>query len=119
MKSKKRNLIILLILIITILVVLGIVLVVGGIHNKEIMDFKKDVEQTACEYAKDENITEAICLGYEHLCKVNYETLISHDYLKADLINPLTGETISNDTASYVQISWPDSNTMTCTYKEG
>lgn len=119
MKNKKRALLILLILIITILLVLGTVLIVGGIHNKDIIDFKKNIEQTACEYAKNENFTEAICLGYDYLCKVNYETLISRDYLDKNLINPLTGESISNDATSYVQISWKDNNTMICTYKEG
>lgn len=118
MKNKKRLLIILLILIVVLLLILGTVLALGGIKNNKIVEFKTDVEEAACQYATDENFTKEICLGYENLCKVKYNTLITREYLSGDLINPATDEMISNDTTSYVQISWEDDK-MVCTYKEG
>ena len=110
MKNKKRVLIILLILIVIVLAILGTVLVCGGMKNKEINEFETKVAQAACDYASEENVTEAICNAYD--------TLITHEYLSADLINPRTNEPISENTTSYVQITWED-NKMICTYEEG
>lgn len=118
MKNKKRILIILLILIVIVLVILGTVLALGGIKNNEFVEFKQDIENAACEYAENENFTKEICLGYENLCKVRYSTLINRKYLSADLVNPMTDKKISDDTTSYVQISWEDDK-MICTYEEG
>ena len=118
MKNKKRVLISLLILIVIVLAILGPVLVCGGMKNKEINEFETKVAQAACDYASEENFTEAICNAYENLCKIRYNTLITHECLSADLINPRTNEPISENTTSYVQITWED-NKMICTYEEG
>ena len=118
MKNKKRVLIILLTLIIIVLIVLGIVLLFGGIRNKAINDFKTEVSEAACNFASEENYTEAICNAYENLCKIRFSTLISADYLSADLINPRSNIQISEDTSSYVQISFSEDK-MICTYEEG
>ena len=118
MKNKKRVVIILLILIVIVLLILGTVLVCGGMKAKEISNFETEVAEAACEYASDENFTEAICNAYENLCKVRYSTLITREYLSPDLTNPKTKTQISEDTSSYVQISFEDDK-IVCTYKEG
>ncbi len=118
MKNKKRVLIILLVLIIILVTLLVIVLIFGGQKAKEISDFENEVSQAACKYASEENFTEAICNAYENLCKVGFNTLITRDYLSEDLIDPKTNTKISEDTSSYIQISFKDDK-MICTYKEG
>lgn len=118
MKNKKRVLIIILIIIVILLTILLTVMVLGSMKNKEISEFEDKVESAACSYAKDENFTKEICLGYENLCKVKYNTLITRDYLSEDLLNPTTKQKISEDLASYIQISW-ENDEMVCTYKEG
>ncbi len=118
MKNKKRVLIILLILIIIVLSLLMIVLVCGGMKNKEISEFQTEIAQVACDYASSENFTEVICNAYENLCKIKYSTLIGRGYLDSDLINPKTNTEISEDTTSYIQITF-ENDKMICTYKEG
>lgn len=118
MKNKKRTLIILLVLIVIILIVLGIVIFVGGIRDKEVKNFYKQIEEITCEYAKEEKITESLCYGFSNLCQVKFNTLISWGYLDENLENPLTHEKVSENTTSYVEISWKD-NEMICTFKEG
>lgn len=118
MKNKKRLLIIILAIIIVILVILLTVLIFGSIKSNKITEFENTVEKAACAYANDENFTKEICLGYENLCKVKYNTLITRDYLSADLVNPTNKQKISDDLTSYIQISWKDDE-MVCTYKEG
>lgn len=118
MKNKKRVLIIILILIIIILVILGIVLILGGKKSKEYSNFISKIETSTCKYAKDENITEAICVAYPSLCKVSYETLINREYLSKNLINPLTNKKIKDDKNTYITITW-EKGEMICKYEEG
>lgn len=118
MKNKKRTLIILLVLIIVLIVILGIVILFGGMKDREIKEFYQTIEEITCEYAEGENITEALCDGFSNLCHVKYDTLISWGYLDGNLENPKTGESVSEDDTSYVEITWED-NKMICTFKEG
>ena len=67
---------------------------------------------------QEENITESLCYGFSNLCQVKFNTLISWGYLDENLENPLTHEKVSENTTSYVEISWKD-NEMICTFKEG
>lgn len=118
MKNKKRVLTILLALIIIITIILVVVLIFGGIKTKEINDYHEKLEKAACKLAEDENYTEALCEGFEYLCKVKYERLIDKKYIKNNLKNPLNNKLVSEDTKSFVQISWKDGK-MICTHKEG
>ena len=118
MKNKKRTLIILLVLIIFLVLILGIVALFGGIKDKEIKEFYQNIEEATCEYAEGENITESLCDAFNNLCHVKYDTLISWGYLDENLENPATGERVSEDDTSYVEITWED-NKMICTFKEG
>ena len=118
MKNKKRILIILLVLIIVILFVLGAVILFGGIKDKEIKRFYKQIEEITCDYAEGENLTESLCDAYDNLCRVKYSTLISWGYLDENLENPLTHEKVSENTADYVEITWKEDK-MVCTFKEG
>lgn len=118
MKNKKRVLTILLILIIAISTFLAIVLVFGGMKSKQLDEYHEKLENYACKLANDENYTEEICNGFEYLCKVKYEKLIDRGYINKDLKNPLTKKKISDDTSSYIQITWKDGK-MICTHKEG
>lgn len=118
MKNKKRVLTILLVLIISITIFLAIILIFGGIKSKQMDEYHKKLENYACQLAKDESYTEEICNGFEYLCKVKYEKLIDRGYINKDLKNPLTKKKISDDTKSYIEISWKD-NKMICTHKEG
>lgn len=118
MKNKKRVLTILLTLIIIITIILAVVLIFGGIKTKEINDYHEKLENAACKLADDENYTEALCEGFEYLCNVKYERLIDKKYIKNNLKNPLNNKLVSEDTKSFVQISWKDGK-MICTHKEG
>ncbi len=118
MKNKKRTLIILLVLIIVLIVILGIIVLFGGMKDREIKEFYQTVEEITCEYAEGENINEPLCNAFSNLCHVNYDTLISWGYLDENLVNPKTGERVSEDNTSYVEITWED-NKMICTFKEG
>ncbi len=118
MKNKKRVLTILLILIVITAIILAIVLVCGGIKEKEIEKYHQTLEEAACKLANEENYTKEICEAYEYLCNVHTDKLIARDYIKSNLINPLTGKKASEDTKSYVKVVWKDSK-VNCTYKEG
>ena len=86
--------------------------------QKQINDYHEKLEKAACKLAEDENYTEALCEGFEYLCKVKYERLIDKKYIKNNLKNPLNNKLVSEDTKSFVQISWKDGK-MICTHKEG
>ncbi len=118
MKNRKRVLNIILVLIIIILVILSIVLILGGKKSREYSNFINKVENSTCKYAKDENITEAICEAYPSLCKVSYETLINREYLSKNLTNPLTNKKIEDDKYAYITITW-NNGEVVCSYKEG
>ena len=118
MKNKKRVLTILLVLIILIAVLLSIVLVFGGLREKEINKYHQTLEDAACKLAKKENYTEEICEAFGYLCEVHNDKLIAREFIKGNLVNPLTGKKASEDTNNYVKITWKD-NKMKCTYKEG
>lgn len=118
MKDKKRVLIILLILIVLITIILGIVLIFGGIRTKKITDYRERLESAACELATKENYTENICKAFPSLCIVHYDKLINSDYIDEDLKNPFNNKKVSEDTKSYIEITWQD-NKMICTHKEG
>ena len=102
MKNKKRVLTILLILIAITTIILAIVLVFGGMREKEI----------------EENYTKEICEGFDYLCKIHNDKLIARDYIKSNLKNPLTGKKASEDTKNYVEVTWKEDK-IKCTYKEG
>ena len=118
MKDRKRVLTILLILIIVITIILAVVLVFGGIKTKQLQKYHEELEQAACKLASNENYTESICEGFPYLCKVKYDKLLSKEYVKSNLKNPLTNKSVSEDTKSYIKISLKD-NKMICTHKEG
>lgn len=118
MKDKKRVLQIILITILIIATILAVVLIVGGLQNKKLIDYQTKLEAAACKMADEENYTEAICEGFENLCKVHFDKLINRDYIDGSLKNPITKKAISDDTKSYVQVKFKDEN-MVCTYKEG
>ncbi len=108
----------LLIMIITVAIILGIVLIFGGIKAKQYDDYKEELETSACKMAEEENYTEAICKGFENLCKVKFEKLVNNNYIKESLKNPLTNELAGNDSKSYIEITF-NNNKMICDYKEG
>lgn len=118
MKNKKRVLTILLVLIVIITIILAIVLIFGGMREKQIEKYHQTLEEAACKLAVDENYTKEICESFEHLCKFNNSTLIARDYIKSNLKNPLTGKKASEDTKSYVEVTWKEDK-IKCTYKEG
>ena len=118
MKDKKRVLTILLILIIVIAIILAVVLIFGGVKTKQLQTYHKELETAACKMAKNENYTEEICNAFPYLCKVKYEKLLSNEYIKKDLRNPLTEKKMSDDTKSFIEIKWKDGK-MICTHKEG
>lgn len=97
---------------------LGLVLILGGIKSKQLTKYKNTVNEAACTYAVDDNLTEALCSGFEKLCKVYFDKLIDREYLDADIINPITKEKVKNNTSDYVQITW-ENDRMMCNYKEG
>ncbi len=118
MKDKKRVLTIILVLIIIIAIILAIVLIFGGLKNQKVENFQKSISDAACQMAEDEHYTESICEGFEGLCKVHLEKLITRKYVDNNLVNPLTKKIITDDKNSYVQISFKN-NKMICTFKEG
>lgn len=118
MKNKKRVLTILLILISIVTIILAIVLIFGGIREKEIEKYYQTLEDATCKLVKEENYTKEICEAYENLCNVHMDKLISREYISSNLINPLTGKKASEDTKSYVKVIWKDDKVY-CTYKEG
>ena len=118
MKDKKRVLTILLILIIVIAIILAVVLIFGGIKTKQLQTYHEKIEQATCKLAEDENYTETICEAFPYLCKVKYEKLLNSEYINKDLKNPLTNKKMSEDSKSYVEITWKNDK-MICTHKEG
>ncbi len=118
MKNKKRVLTILLILIVITTIILAIVLIFGGIKEKEIKNYHDTLEKATCKFVKKENYTKEICEAYEYLCKVHNETLVAKKYIKSNLKNPLTDKKASEDTKSYVEVIWKKGKVI-CTYKEG
>lgn len=118
MKNKKRVLTILLILIAITTIILAIVLVFGGMREKETEKYHETLEEAACKLAKDENYTKEICEGFDYLCKIHNDKLIARDYIKSNLKNPLTGKKASEDTKNYVEVTWKEDK-IKCTYKEG
>lgn len=118
MKDKKRVQIILLVLIGVVAIILAIVLIFGGLKDKQVKKYSNIVEQAACKLAEDENYNTTLCDAFKNLCKVDFEKLINRGYLNGNVKNPLTNKKISEDTKSYVQVSWKDEK-IVCTYKEG
>ncbi len=118
MKDKKRVLTILLVLIIVVATILCIVLFFGGSIVKKEQKYLEDMENAACKYATDENFTISICNAYNYLCKISYKKLIDAEYIDADATNPLSKVKASEDTKSYIQVSWEDGK-MICKHKEG
>lgn len=118
MKNKKRVLTILLVLICIILGILIIVTAVGGHYVKEQEKFKDILSKAACEFAEEENYTVELCNAYTSLCKVHYDKLIGKGKLDGNLKNPITKKRVSEDTKSYVEITW-EKGKMICTPKEG
>ena len=118
MKDKKRVQTILLILIGVIAIILAIVLIFGGLKDKKVKKYYNKVENAACKLAEDENYNKLLCDAFKNLCKIDFEKLINREYIDSSLINPLTKKKISEDTKSYVQVSWKDEK-IVCTYKEG
>lgn len=118
MKDKKRVQTILLILIGVIAIILAIVLIFGGLKDKQVKKYYNKVENAACKLAEDENYNEVLCDAFKNLCKIDFEKLINREYIDSNLINPINKKKISEDTKSYVQVSWKDEK-MVCTYKEG
>lgn len=118
MKNKKVILIIISGLFLITLLTLIIVIIFGSIKEKEIEEFYQEIEKTTCKYAEEQNINQYICNAYNNLCRVKYETLISWGYIDEDLENPKTHKKVSEDTDSYVLISFDGDETI-CTFKEG
>lgn len=118
MKNKKRVLITLLVLMAIDASILAIVLILGGIKDKEINEFYDNLETKACELAKKENYTKELCQGFGYLCKVKYEKLISLDYIDENLKNPITNKSVSEDTKSYIQVTFKGDK-IVCEHKEG
>ena len=105
-------------IIIVIAIILAVVLIFGGVKTKQLQTYHKELETAACKMAKNENYTEEICNAFPYLCKVKYEKLLSNEYIKKDLRNPLTDKKMSDDTKSFIEIKWKDGK-MICTHKEG
>lgn len=99
-------------------IILAVVLIFGGIKKKQLTNYHNTLEEATCKLARNENYTEAICEGFEYLCKVSYEKLINNGYISKDLKNPLSKKLASDDNKSYIEINWK-SGKMTCTHKEG
>ena len=95
------------------------ILYIANVSEEQLANpFEDEKVKQVVEYAKEENITESLCYGFSNLCQVKFNTLISWGYLDENLENPLTHEKVSENTTSYVEISWKD-NEMICTFKEG
>ena len=118
MKDKKRVLKILMIMIIIFAIILAIVLVLGGFKAKQYEEYQNTLEQSACKMAEDENYTEAICEGFESLCKVHFDKLIIREYVDKNLKNPITHDFAANDKNSYINITFKN-NQAICNYEEG
>ncbi len=118
MKDKKWLLSVLKLLIIVLTFFLGIILVFGGLKDKQVKKFEKVMETAACKLAEDEGYTESICRGFENLCQVHYEKLISRKYIDENLKNPLNHKKVKEDKNSYILVSWQDDK-IKCTHKEG
>lgn len=117
MKNKKRVLTVLLILIVIIASFLALVLLYGGKKDKELNAYYETLEKATCQLVKDENYTKEICEAYSYLCKVHLDKLVNKEYINSNLTNPLTGKKASDDTKSYVEVTWKDK--AECKYKEG
>lgn len=118
MKNKKTILIIISGLFIITLLILVIVIIFGSLKEKEIEEFYQEIEKATCKYAEEQNINQFLCNAYSNLCRVKFETLISWEYIDNDLENPKTHKKVSEDTNSYVLISF-DGDEKICTFKEG
>lgn len=118
MKNKKRVLITLLVLIIIDASTLAIILVLGGINDKKINEYYKNLETKTCEMAKKERFTKELCESFNYLCRVKYNKLITLDYIEPNLKNPITNKSVSEDTRSYIQVTFEDGK-MVCEHKEG
>lgn len=118
MKDKKRVLTVLFILIIVVACILLIVLVFGGIKSLQVNNYQSKLEQAACNMAEEEHYTETICEGFENLCHVHFDKLVSREYIDKDMKNPLTKVNAYADRNNYIDITW-ENDEMICTYKEG
>lgn len=118
MKNKKRVLVTLLVLIVVDASILAIVLVLGGLKDRKVNEFYENLETKACEMAQKERFTKELCESFDYLCKVKYEKLISLDYINANMKNPMTNKSVSEDTRSYIHVTFKDGK-MVCEHKEG
>lgn len=118
MKNKKKVLTILLILIIIIASILIIVNFFGGMQAKKVEEYYKKIENAACKMASEEGYTKAICENFPNVCRIKYEKLINYDYLDKDLVNPIDGKKVEENTKNYVEVIWKD-NKMVCKHREG
>ena len=113
--------------LIELIVTVGIIALIGTVISVNVLGLFSNQEDKDYEKFK-EQIEEAACMHvdlkmpyYEKTpcrrngCTVKIETLIGDGYIADDLIDPSTGEKISNNPRKYdVNISWV-SNEMTCT----
>jgi flagellar basal body-associated protein FliL len=118
MKDKKRvTLIILFILIFIVALSLLCILIFGSIASKKDKEYRSKIEEAACKYVKEYNITADIADAFPGKNIVNLPMLLETDYLSKDLKNEVTKIKITEDTG-YVELTWID-KTVKCTYKEG
>ena len=85
--------------------------------EKRYAEYQKTLEDAACVFAQNDNRTEGICDAFEPLCKIYFENLIEKGLIKKTLTNPMTDQTVAEDTKSYVQVSYTNGERK-CEYKE-
>ena len=117
MKNRKWILAILLILIIATLAFVVFVMANGSNMYKQEREYFLVLENAACDYIQDENVTQEIWKNNSKWQKIYMRALIENNYVKEDSTNPVTLEKLKNNNSGYVQIEFKG-NKVTCQYKE-
>ena len=117
MKNRKWVLGILLLLIIATLAFMVFVMATGSDMYKREQEYFLVLENAACDYIQDENVSPEIWKIYPEWQKIYMKTLIENHYVKEDSTNPVTQQKLKDNTKGYVKIEFKG-NKVTCQYKE-
>lgn len=103
--------------VLSVVVGLSVTNMMDGQKEKQYEEYVSTLEEAGCVYAEHNKLTASVCSSSPASCKVKLNSLISAGLVKKDLTNPNNKKLISQNTTSYIQISWSN-NEKKCVYKE-
>lgn len=101
----------------SVVVGLSITNMLNNEKQKQIDEYAEKLEKAACLYVEHAGIDNSTCATNSSMCKIKFTTLIKNSLISRDLVNPVNNKTVSEDTNSYVQITW-ENYEKKCTYME-